>query len=210
MRTSPLTPRFRNSTVPDQSGGVAWAVINRLFIIAQVTILAFSELDWFAHLFDRYFPVVGPEFGPGPLGVFQCLIGGTVLSHHVRKFAIVSGFFLFSIGCLNIAIGLILGVAAKKIRSGESNSLVFDPPVPRRRPCIFDESASGVAPGRSGSWGLGFGKQAEKAASMHGIISLCHRPPFSLPLTFHVSLGIPLPQSPPPLPTYSPPRPPSL
>ncbi|KAF9649522.1 hypothetical protein BDM02DRAFT_3113535 [Thelephora ganbajun] len=181
---------IRNSTVPYQTGGIAWAVINRLFIIAQVTILAFSELGWFKHLFDRFFPVVGPEFGLGPLGVFQCLIGGTVLSHHVGKFTLVSGFFLFSIGCLNIIIGLILGVAAKRIRSGgmgEFDSLVFGPSIRKRRSVIFGEPAPGAAPGPSGSLGLGFGKQAGKAASMK---------------------GIPLPQSPPPLPTYSPPRPP--
>jgi hypothetical protein len=182
-----------NSTIPGQRGGIAWAVINRLFIIAQVTILAFSEMDWFPQLFDRFFPVVGPEFGLGPLGVFQCLIGGTVLSHHVREFALVSGFFLFSIGGLNIIIGLILGVAAKTVRSGgmwESDSLVFLPSFTRKkRASTLDDSVPGAAPGPSGSSGLGFGKHAEKAATMN---------------------GIPLPQSPPPLPTYSPFRPHSL
>jgi len=182
-----------NSTIPSQDGGIAWAVINRLFIIAQVTILTFSEMDLFPQLFDRFFPVVGPEFGLGPLGVFQCLIGGTVLSHHVREFALVSGFFLFSLGCLNIVIGLILGVAAKTIRSGgmwESDSLVFLPSFSRKgRAPTLDDSVPGAAPGPSGSSGLGFGKQAEKAASMNGAR---------------------LPQSPPPLPTYSLPRPHSL
>ena len=179
-RASSLTPPSRNSTIPGQRGGIAWAVINRLFIIAQVTILAFSEVDLFPQLFDRFFPVVGPEFGLGPLGVFQCLIGGTVLSHHVREFPLVSGFFLFSIGCLNIIIGLILGVAAKTIRSGgmwESDSLVFLPSFTRKkRAPTLDGSIPGAAPGPSGSSGLGFGKQAEKAASMNGTISLRSRP----------------------------------
>jgi len=174
--TSSLTPLSRNSTVPGQKGGIAWAVINRLFIIAQVTILAFSEMDWFPQLFDRFFPVVGPEFGLGPLGVFQCLIGGTVLSHHVRQFALGSGFLLFSIGCLNIVIGLILGVAAKTIRSGgmwESDSLVFLPSFTRRKPApTLDDSVPGAAPGPSGSSGVGFGKQAEKGAGMHGTTHL--------------------------------------
>ena len=214
MYTSSLTPRFRNSTVPYQSGGIAWAVINRLFIIAQVTILTFSELGLFEKLFDKFFPVVGPEFGLGPMGVFQCLIGGTVLSHHVPEFALVSGFFLFAIGCINIIIGLILGVAAKKIRSGEveeSDALVFQPPVPHGRPhSLIDNSTPGAAPGPSRPAGLGFGKQAEKAASMKGIISHYQLPLFDLPLTFRVPLGIPLPQSPPPLPTYSPRRPHNL
>ena len=180
MRTSLLTSLFRNSTVPDQTGGVAWAVINRLFIIAQVTILTLSELDWFSGLFDKFFPVVGSEFGPGPLGVFQCLIGGTVLSHHVCKFVLVSGFFLFSIGGLNIAIGLALGVAAKTIRSGrmeEADTLQFQPAVPlKKQPSGFSETTPGAAPGPSSSLGHGFGKQAEKAASINGIVSLYHCP----------------------------------
>lgn len=117
--------------------------------------------------------MVGPEFGPGPLGVFQCLIGGTVLSHRARKFTLVSGFFLFSTGCLNIVIGLILGVAAKTIRSGEmeeSDSLHFRRPVPRRKQSsIFSE---GAAPDSSSSPGIEFGKQVENAAGINGIIPL--------------------------------------
>ena len=179
--------------------------------MAQVTILALSELGWFAHFFGRFFPLVGPEFGPGPLGVFQCLIGGTVLSHHVPKFTLASGFFLFSTGCLNIVIGVILGVAAKTIRSGgmqESDYPDFQRPAPcRRRSSVVCE---GATPGLSGSPGFGFGKQAEKAVSMKGIICLHHRPFFNQSLICHLSPGIPLPQSPPPLPTYSPPRPPNL
>lgn len=167
-----MIPPSRNSTVPDQIGGVAWAVINRLFIIVQVAILAISEMNFFPHLFDRFFPVVGPEFGPGPLGVFQCLIGGTVLSHYVREFTLVSGFFLFSVGGLNILIGLVLGVAAKAIRSGEtgdSDSLVLRSPIPRKRRSVSDDSVPGAAPGPNHSSGLGFGRRAEKAANMNGI-----------------------------------------
>jgi len=173
---------IRNSTVPHQTGGVAWAVINRLFIIAQVTILAFSELGWFARLFDKFFPVLGPGFGLGPLGIFQCLIGGTVLSHHVRKISLGAAFLLFSVGCLNILIGLSLGVTAKTIRSGGTAP-------PERRSSAFYGSATEAAPGPGDSEGLGFGKDAEKAATME---------------------GIPLPECPPPAPAYSPSRPPSL
>ena len=214
IHISSFTPHFRNSTVPDQMGGIAWAVINRLFIIVQVTVLAFSELGWFAPLFDKFFPVVGSEFGLGALGIFQCLIGGTVLSHYVPKLTLVSGFFLFSIGCLNIVIGLVLGVSAKTIRSGgmqESDSLVFQPSVPHRRPpSLIDDSLPEPAPRPSGSSGLGFGRQAEKAAMMKGSLSLCQHLSFDLLLTFWVSSGIQVPRSPPPLPIYSSPRPPKL
>lgn len=62
-----------NSTVPDQLGGVFWAIMNRLLIIFQVTILIMSEVGWPAVFFDRFFPVLGAGFGLGALGIFQGL-----------------------------------------------------------------------------------------------------------------------------------------
>jgi len=83
------------STVPNQPAGAFWAVVNRLFIIFQLVFLLFSEISWPIAFFDRFFPVLGSQFGLGPLGIFQALIGATILSHHVDKFALVAAFFLF-------------------------------------------------------------------------------------------------------------------
>ena len=44
-------------------------------------------------------------------------IGASVLSHFVKVFPLVSAFFLFSIGCLNILIGLIFRERVKSTRS---------------------------------------------------------------------------------------------
>lgn len=90
--------------MPNQPAGVFWAVLNRLLIIFQVIIMILSEVGWPSKFFDKFFPVLGSNFGVGALGVFQCLIGAAVLSHHVDDFALVSAFFLFSLGCLNILI----------------------------------------------------------------------------------------------------------
>jgi hypothetical protein len=108
---------IQNSTVPNQPAGVFWAVLNRLLIIVQTVVLILSELGWPAAFFDHYFPVLGSNFGVGALGVMQCLIGASVLSHFVKVFPLVSGFFLFSIGCLNILIGLIFRERVKSTRS---------------------------------------------------------------------------------------------
>ena len=62
-----------NSTVPNQPAGVFWAVLNRLLIIGQVFILFLSEIGWPSAFFDRFFPVLGDDFGVGALGVIQCL-----------------------------------------------------------------------------------------------------------------------------------------
>lgn len=129
----PHTPH-RDSTVPNQIGGVFWAVINRLFIIFQVITLILSELGWPAAFFDRFFPVLGTQFGLGALGIFQGLcvycyhfsvaacsfpyrIGASVLSQHVDDFTLVAAFFLFVIGCLNMLLGLIFRESAKPRRS---------------------------------------------------------------------------------------------
>jgi len=107
-----------NSTVPNQPAGAFWAVVNRLLIIVQAIVLLFSEIGWPAAFFARFFPVLGNDFGLGALGLIQCLLGAAVLSHHVDNFSLVTAFFLFSIGCLNILLGLIFRESAKSRRAG--------------------------------------------------------------------------------------------
>ncbi|KAJ3566911.1 hypothetical protein NP233_g6705 [Leucocoprinus birnbaumii] len=106
-----------SSTVPNQAAGVFWAVLNRLLIIGQVIVLLLSELGWPMKFFNRFFPILGQDFGLGALGVVQMLIGAAILSHHVDTFTLVSAFFLFSIGCLNVFLGLVFRERAKSKRS---------------------------------------------------------------------------------------------
>jgi hypothetical protein len=110
---------IENSTVPNQAAGVFWAVLNRLLIILETIVLLMAEGSppIIGRFFDRFFPVLGPSFGLGALGIFQCLIGATILSHHVDDFTLVSAFFLFSVGCLNMLVGLIFRERAKGYRS---------------------------------------------------------------------------------------------
>jgi len=105
------------STVPNQPAGLFWAVVAGLLIIAQTIILFLSECGWPTPFFDRFFPVLGSNFGLGPLGIFQALISTQILSHHVDDFALVSAFFLFVLGCINMLLGLIFRESAKKYRS---------------------------------------------------------------------------------------------
>ncbi|KAF9065710.1 hypothetical protein BDP27DRAFT_1549490, partial [Rhodocollybia butyracea] len=53
--------------------------------------------------FTHFFPVLGSGFSTSALGIFQCLIGAHILSHHVDEFTLVSAFFLLSLGCLTLA-----------------------------------------------------------------------------------------------------------
>ena len=82
-RASLLTPH--PGTAPSRANGRDRPGCNQSVIITRVTILAFSEMDLFPQLFDKFFPVVGPEFRLGPLGIFQCLIGGTRISHYAAS-----------------------------------------------------------------------------------------------------------------------------
>jgi hypothetical protein len=106
------------STVPNQPGGPFFAVLNRLFIIFQTIVLIMAEVEYPSEIFNRFFPVLGTEFGVGALGLFQVFIGAAVLSHHVNQFTLGSAFFLFVIGCVNaIVIGVSLREKAKSKRS---------------------------------------------------------------------------------------------
>lgn len=62
-----------NSTVPNQPAGEFWAVLNLFLIVFQVVALILSEIGWPLAFFDRFFPVLGSDFGLGPIGVIQCL-----------------------------------------------------------------------------------------------------------------------------------------
>jgi hypothetical protein len=108
---------IEGSTVPNQPAGVFWAVVASLLIIFQSIFLLLSEFGWPMKFFDRFFPVLGSNFGLGPLGIFQGVIATQILSHHVDDFTLVSAFFLFAIGCLNMFLGLIFRESAKQRRS---------------------------------------------------------------------------------------------
>ncbi|KAG5646184.1 hypothetical protein DXG03_004237 [Asterophora parasitica] len=190
------------STVPNQPAGAFWAVLNRLLIIGQAVVLIMSEVGWPASFFDRYFPVLGKDFGLGALGVMQCLIGAAILSHRVDTFTLVAAFFLFSVGCLNILVGLIFRQSAKSKRSITSWREHAKSALPTHvagvdvRPAM-DAAVSHAPSFVSSMWGgngektpatgsmkstksgLGFGRQGEKAAGLKGY--LISKPIESLP-----------------------------
>jgi len=107
---------LEDSTVPNQPAGAFWAILNRLFILFQCIILLWSELGFYEAILKDFMPVLGPDFGVWTLGAMQCMISAVVLSHHVDEFPLVSAFFLFAIGCLNIIIGLIFRAKMKQER----------------------------------------------------------------------------------------------
>ncbi|KAF8900171.1 hypothetical protein CPB84DRAFT_1055413 [Gymnopilus junonius] len=187
---------IEGSTVPNQPAGAFWAVLNRLFIIFQTVILIGSELSFPSKFFDRYFPVLGKDFGLGALGLIQMLIGAAILSHHVDTFTLVSAFFLFSLGCLNVLVGLIFRESAKSKRSVTSWREQAKSVIPTHIGPVnitpISSPPSFVSNLHTGSSGksevtmdkekyaaFGFGRQGEKAAAMKGY--LLTRPVESLP-----------------------------
>jgi len=191
------------STVPNQPAGEFWAGLNRLLIIGQTIVLILSEFGWPSSFFERFFPVLGKDFGVGALGLMQCLIGAAILSHRVDTFTLASAFFLFSIGCLNMLVGLIWRESAKSKRSVTSWREHAKSALPTHvagvdvRPVISkaashgpsfvssmwngeqEKSPSSEAGSGNFKTGFGFGRQGEKAAGMKGY--LISKPIESLP-----------------------------
>jgi len=169
------------STVPNQPGGPFFAVLNWLFIIFQTVVLIMAEVEYPSKMFDRFFPVLGSEFGLGALGLFQVFIGAAVLSHHVNRFTLGSAFFLFVIGCVNaIVVGLCFREKAKSkraITSWKDHSRSVLPSVghysPSSPPTFVSHLYTGSSISKSSSGcgerfdekfgGRGFGRQGEKA-----------------------------------------------
>ncbi|WVQ85460.1 hypothetical protein IAT38_007625 [Cryptococcus sp. DSM 104549] len=104
------------SSVPDQTGGPFWSILNRIFILFECLLLVMSEIGVPRRLFEEFIPILGPGYGLGGLGVFQALIGAQVLSHYCELFPQVSSWLLFIVGCFNILVGIFLRDGAKKKR----------------------------------------------------------------------------------------------
>lgn len=153
-------------------------------MIVQAVVCIFSECSWPDKFFEAYFPVLGSSFGLGALGVIQCLLGAAVLSHRVEEFPLVSAFLVFSVGCLNILLGLIFREKVKAKRSIRAWKEV-DPealPTSKMPPYHLTLPQQGVpsmgynekSAFRSGSLssqkaGLGFGRAGEKLAASQGL-----------------------------------------
>jgi hypothetical protein len=60
-------------SVSNETADVFLAALNRLLIMSQMIMLFLSELGWPVSYFSCFFPVLGPDIGLGPLGIFQCL-----------------------------------------------------------------------------------------------------------------------------------------
>ncbi|KAL7423023.1 hypothetical protein Q5752_002322 [Cryptotrichosporon argae] len=104
------------STVPDQTGGAFWSILNRLFILFECVLLVASEIGVPRRLFDTFIPVLGSQHGLGCLGALQALVGASVLSHYCDVFSQVSAWILFIIGCLNMVAGIAFRDKAKQQR----------------------------------------------------------------------------------------------
>ncbi|KAI0078402.1 hypothetical protein K474DRAFT_1674108 [Panus rudis PR-1116 ss-1] len=179
---------IEGSTVPNQPAGAFWAVLNRLLIIFQAIILIMSEIEWPLSFFDRFFPILGSNFGLGALGIIQALLGAAVLSHHVDEFSLVSAFFLFSVGCLNMLLGLIFRERAKSIRSikawrASSKDVLPTVDAAPRSLTSVSNTFTGSSMGEKGLMGaartdstksarsgMGFGRQGQKAAEARGYV----------------------------------------
>lgn len=200
---------IEGSTVPNQPAGVFWAIVSSLLVLTQTVVLLLSEVSWPLPFFDRYFPVLGSNFGTGALGIFQCLISTQILSHHVDDFTLVAAFFLFAVGCLNMLLGLIFRESAKEKRSVKSwraenkgvlpthainvkvkgAQPIFVNATPtfmsRQNTGMSDQTAVGSLADPSEKYkipektGYGFGRQGEKKASLRGFI--LKQPEESLP-----------------------------
>jgi hypothetical protein len=124
--------------------------------------------------------------------VFYFRLGAAILSHFVDTFTLVSAFFLFSLGCLNVLVGLIFRESAKSRRSFSSWREHAKSALPThvagvdlKGPASFvhtkgTTSTDGGAESTQDRFaGFGFGRQGEKAAGLKGY--LISKPVESLP-----------------------------
>jgi hypothetical protein len=107
-------------------------------------------------------------------------IGATILSHHTDDFTLVSAFLLFSIGCLNMILGLIFRDSAKTKRSllnwreQAKGILPIGSPTPSFLSSTLhggekpNDTSSEHRTGNANAAGFGFGRQGEQTAGLKG------------------------------------------
>lgn len=130
---------------------------------------------------------------------FSCRTGASVLSHHVREFPLVAAFFLFSVGCVNILVGLIFRERSKDKRSilswRERGRDVLPShvrgadiqPVTGTLSSLRAEKTGDttlIGSDISSRSGMGFGRQGEKSATLKGM--------YASTCAWHISQPIPL------------------
>lgn len=131
-------------------------------------------------------------------------IGASILSHRVNEFALVSAFFLFAVGCVNIFFGLIFRESSKPRRSMTAWHDAHQPALPQTNVQLHSGAASFISnaekpagltspapiasPALAADYssssfrGYGFGRQGEKAAGASGLKGfLISRPLETLP-----------------------------
>ena len=113
-------------------------------------------------------------------------IGASVLSHYVGDFPLVTAFFLFSVGCVNMLVGLIFREKVKDKRSilswRERSKDVLPShvrgidvrPVTGTLSSVLSREDKASDPTRtlsdaSSRSGMGFGRQGEKSAALKGM-----------------------------------------
>lgn len=108
-------------------------------------------------------------------------IGAAILSHHVDEFSLVSAFFLFALGCVNILLGLIFRESAKDRRALSSWRPESSGVLPTHNATFsgapsflartYDEKrpeSGDFDAGYGSEKGYGFGRQGEKQAGLRG------------------------------------------
>jgi len=188
------SPYVPNSTVPNQAAGEFWAVTNRLLIMFQVIVLLWSETGVMSGFFDKWFPILGTNFGTGSTGVIQILLVASILSHHSDVYALLSSFLLFGIAWVNIAVGIAFRQKGKYKRAfswPDESTLPTHagPPPPAPDAYMGSRPGSYIVPGSytekvdyplpMSANPYGFGKAGERAAALRGFA--VSKPTESLP-----------------------------
>ncbi|WVQ71124.1 hypothetical protein IAR50_000649 [Cryptococcus sp. DSM 104548] len=141
---------FGLSSIPDQSGGVAFAVISRLMMAVILGLLVFGQFGWPEMFLYRYVPWLGPQSTPVWLGLVEVVVAIENLRVYAKSVVLISAWGLFVVGLLNSLIGLALLYLGRRLPKSPppplyfnmSQRLLFWTPLP---PCyreLFDKAKS--------------------------------------------------------------------
>ncbi|CAO1614290.1 unnamed protein product [Sympodiomycopsis kandeliae] len=124
--------------VPTHTWGIFWVQLDRTFVLILLILCVLSEINWGGRLqksAEHCFPILGRNFGTGPLGALQMMVSTNLLSHYLEEFPLVTAWLLAIVGFINFHLGLIFRQRQRDYRSMS----------PKRRALARDGSAGQVA-----------------------------------------------------------------
>ncbi|WWD18075.1 hypothetical protein CI109_102522 [Kwoniella shandongensis] len=114
------------SSIPRQTGGVAFTVISRLIMAFTLALLVLGQLGWPEMFLYKWIPWLGPQSTPLWLGLVQLIVAIENLRVYAKSSLLIPAWGLLAVGLVNLIFGSALLYLARKLPKNPPPPLYFN------------------------------------------------------------------------------------